>query len=147
MAAKILPLPSQAAEAIADIIPIARKRTRTKDRDAPTAVLSAVERVLGKARTKNRPLGQDACAELGALVGQQYVSHLGWSWVEVAEDDQDSGLYAVIHPNRDLVIYPLHWMHEIDSDPDREIAIALNFNMVVAGNVPAGTPGDPISFH
>ena len=77
---------------------------------------------------------------LGCLWGQAVCDQLGWEWAAVTLEPE-SELYGLVTPSRSHVIFPLHYMQELLSDPEKDQTCLLLYNMLKAGSLPPAGPG------
>ena len=107
----------------------------------PTQVAEAVDKFAHRWQKGKRPsteLVEDteqARLIFGSLWGEQLVKQFGWAWRQVNFSD-GSVAFGVVSPDRSLVIYPLDFMLGCMQDPGVDVAVALSFNMLVAGSLP-----------
>ena len=78
---------------------------------------------------------------LGCLWGQAVCDQLGWEWAAVTLEP-GSEFYGVVSPSRSHIIFPLHYMEELLSDPDRDQTSLPLYNMLKAGSLPPAEPGE-----
>jgi hypothetical protein len=78
---------------------------------------------------------------LGCLWGQTVCDRLGWEWAAVSLEP-GAEFYGVVSPSRSHVVFPLHYMQELLSDPDRDQTSLLLYNMLKAGSLPPAGPGE-----
>jgi hypothetical protein len=79
--------------------------------------------------------------QLGCLWGQTVCDRLGWEWAAVSLEP-GSEFYGVVSPSRSHVVFPLHYMQELLSDPERDHTSLLLYNMLKAGPLPPAGPGE-----
>jgi hypothetical protein len=75
----------------------------------------------------------------GSLWGEQLVKQFGWQWTKVIFPDGGFA-FGVAAPDRSLVVYPLDFMLACMEDPGVDVTVALSFNMLLGGAVPAIQP-------
>jgi len=95
--------------------------------------------LLGKLRANRGPNSTDVALGLGAVWGDQLVRQLNWEWVCLVQNDLD--LYAVVSPDRSMVVYATYFLKQCLENPAMDCTAALSFNMLVAGKItglPAG---------
>jgi hypothetical protein len=78
---------------------------------------------------------------LGCLWGQAVCGQLGWEWAAVSLEP-GTEFYGVVTPSRSHVVFPLHFMQELLSDPERDQTSLLLYNMLKAGSLPPASPGE-----
>jgi hypothetical protein len=78
---------------------------------------------------------------LGCLWGQTVCDRLGWEWAAVSLEP-GSEFYGIVSPSRSHVVFPLHYLQDLLSDPDRDQTSLLVYNMLKAGNLPPSAPGE-----
>lgn len=72
----------------------------------------------------------------GSLWGEQLCRQFGWEWAQVDFGDGSSA-FGVVSPDRSMAIYPLDFMLACLENPDMDVTVALSFNMLVEGTIPA----------
>jgi len=77
---------------------------------------------------------------LGCLWGQAVCGQFGWEWAAVSLEP-GAEFYGVVSPSRSHVVFPLHYMQELLSDPERDHTSLLLYNMLKAGSLPPASPG------
>lgn len=83
----------------------------------------------------------ESALQLGCLWGQTVCDRLGWEWAAVSLEP-GSESYGVVSPSRSHVVFPLHYLHELLSDPERDHTSLLLYNMLKAGSLPPAGPGE-----
>ena len=78
---------------------------------------------------------------LGCLWGQTVCDQLGWEWAAVSLE-AGSEFYGVVSPSRSHVVFPLHFLQEVLSDPERDHTTLLVYNMLKDGKLPPAGPGE-----
>lgn len=53
-----------------------------------------------------------------------------------------SEFYGVVSPLRSHVVFPLHYMRELLSNPERDHTSLLLYNMLKDGSLPPSAPGE-----
>jgi hypothetical protein len=53
-----------------------------------------------------------------------------------------SEFFGVVSPSRSHVLFPLHYMQKLLSDPERDQSSLLLYNMLKAGSLPAAGPSE-----
>jgi hypothetical protein len=108
----------------------------------PVTVVEAVDKFAHRWQKGKRPSTdvvedtEQARLIFGSLWGEQLVKQFGWEWRQVNFSD-GSVAFGVVSPDRSLVIYPLDFMLGCMQDPGVDVTVALSFNMLLAGSVPA----------
>jgi hypothetical protein len=69
---------------------------------------------------------------LGVVWGDQIVRHFDWTWICEIRDGEER--FAVVAPNRSLVIYAPQFIHDCLHNPQIDCTVMLAFNMQEAGN-------------
>jgi hypothetical protein len=77
----------------------------------------------------------------GCLWGQTVCDRLGWEWAAVSLEP-DEEFYGVVSPSRSHVVFPLHYLQDLLSDPEKDQTSLLVYNMLVAGSLPPAGPGE-----
>ena len=107
----------------------------------PATVVEAVDEFAYRWQKGKRPPAEvvedtdTARLIFGSLWGEQLVKQFSWEWAKVNFSD-GSVAFGVVSPDRSLVIYPLDFMLGCMQDPGVDVAVALSFNMLVAGSLP-----------
>ena len=138
----VTPLTSDVVAEISHLLPSGYQRLELSPRTAGAEVLGAIEEVLRQHRAGQDELDREAVLTLGVMVGDVYVRELGWEWVNL--EYPDGSAFAVVDPTHVVGNQPMNWVYDIAVNPGREIALVLNLAMAVAGDLPAGSPGDPV---
>ncbi len=113
----------------------------------PHEMVQAITEHVRAIKAEGKSLDEDDVLALGILLGWQYVYGLGWHWREVVWDaDEDNSAIGVLPKDNRLFINPMWWMNDT-INTDRATNFMLNYNMVVAGNVPAAQADEAIGFH
>lgn len=112
--------------------------------DAPDdAVLAAVTQHLVALRPRYAklpaPEQQRQLPGIAALYGGLYVQQLRWQWRELTDGDERR--LAVTSPGDSYFIAPSVLAHLLLTHKQREITLALQFNMARAGFLPPSAPG------
>lgn len=76
---------------------------------------------------------------LGIVWGNQIVRKFGWSWVFVTTGQTER--YAVVSPDRSLVIYPAYFLKKCLDDPAVDCTVMLAFNMQQDDKLAKEVPG------
>lgn len=123
---------------------MAHERFRVKPDASVQTTLLGIEKAIVRARRPWSKLSLDDQIALGVLLGHQYVRGLGWEWATFV--DADYSAEVVADKARGIMNRPIHWVHLLITEPRRELAIVLNFNMMEAGNFPPLDPSKPQFF-
>ena len=103
------------------------------DADSPDAIVKAVNdcvREIQKGRGPAFPADSEVDLLLGCLWGSQLVRSLNWEWTNVTfHDHGDSKAVGVLSPQRELAIYPFHFVHGC-LENGAVVTILLAFNML-----------------
>jgi hypothetical protein len=100
-------------------------------------VVTAIDRCLVAMQQNTGPAvpeEDDPAFTLGSLWGNQLVRELGWEWSIVTfEEHNDTEAVGVFSPNRELAIYPLHfvWACLENAAP---VTIKLAFEILTDGS-------------
>ena len=114
---------------------------------APKDIVAAITEYVRALKAEQRSLSKDDTLALGILLGWQYVHGLGWHWAEVVWDfDEDTATIGVLPTDNSLFINPMWWMNDT-VNTDRATNFMLNYNMVVAHNVPPAAHDEALGFH
>lgn len=140
----ITPARHDALVEIEQFLPWAQQRFGVRSGWTPEQVLLRVEKQVAKARRSRRAIDPDDVIALGVLVGNEYVRGLKWHWAQMNYEDQSYEI--VTDSTQGIMNRPITWVHRLVEFPDLEIAIALNYNMVAAGNCPTPNPAEPQLF-
>jgi hypothetical protein len=114
------------------------------DTDSPETIVRAVNdcvREIQKGRGPEFPEDAEVDLLLGCLWGSQFVEELNWEWVNVVfHDHGDSKAVGIVSPNRELAIYPFHFVYGCIEN-HATVTILLAYNMIKDGNrLPAVPP-------
>ena len=112
--------------------------------DSPLAIVTAINEHARTTRDAEVILDDDSIVALGALLGGQFIREFGWTWNELDYGD-DNTAFAVLNEDHSSGTPPLNWVYSTYKN-GYEINFLLAFNMVAAGSLPPGTPGDPAMF-
>jgi hypothetical protein len=77
----------------------------------------------------------------GCLWGQTICYELGWEWAAVSLEP-GAEFYGVVSPSRSHMVFPLHYLQDLLSDPERDQTSLLLYNMLKAGSLPPASPGE-----
>jgi hypothetical protein len=122
------------------------------DRYGPdaSALVSALDRFVdrwqqeevaptGELYGDEKPDIDDVALAVGINWGDQIVRELGWEWTSLSESGQP-GLFCVVSPDRAYVIYPLHFVKQLLTDPEEDNTLLLIFNMACEAQLPPSAP-------
>lgn len=91
-----------------------------------------------------RPGSVPLALALGSTWGDQFVTRFGWS--RVCLQHAVGELYAVAPPDRSLALFPTYFVKRCLDDPAWECTVALTYNMLASGAIPAQPPGGYLDF-
>jgi hypothetical protein len=83
----------------------------------------------------------EAALCFGCLWGEALWNETDWEWAAVSLEP-DKELYGVVSPARSHVVFPLHYLRDLLSDPERDQTSLLLYNMLKAGDLPPAEPGE-----
>jgi hypothetical protein len=83
----------------------------------------------------------EAALCFGCLWGETLCNETGWEWATVTLRP-DEEFYGVVSPSRSHVVFPLHYLRDLLSDPERDQTSLLLYNMLKAGDLPPAGPGE-----
>jgi len=110
--------------------------------DDPDAVVAAIKTKIEELRKHG--VGEDAAIALafplGYLYGEQLRKVVGWDWSYVTQDKGFES-YGVVSPDKAFVCYTIKCVHDLLLDSAKENSSRLLFNMIKAGKIPQGQPG------
>jgi hypothetical protein len=113
------------------------------DTDSAETIVRAVNdcvREIQKGCGPEFPDGERVDLLLGCLWGSQLVKELNWEWVNVVfHDHGDSEAVGIVSPNRELAIYPFHFVYGCIEN-NATVTILLAYNMLKGGRVPVLPP-------
>lgn len=114
--------------------------------EGPAGIVAAIDDLMDQIQQDPDGLsheeGADPVVYFGALWGEQLVAALGWEWARVDQDrDEAEPIVAVVSPDRSLAILPFHYLAERLRDKGLDVTVALAFNMLVDGAIPAMPAG------
>lgn len=117
----------------------------TEDRrSSPQIIIRRIREFIDEQResTLDDDVREDLSYCLGALWGEQLCRELGWDWVALKYTDTSNEYTAVVSPDRSFVYFPMNWVYELITEPDKENTLGLVFNMLRAKrDLPNPTPG------
>jgi hypothetical protein len=103
------------------------------DTDSPDTIVRAVNdcvRMIQKGRGPIFPADSEVDLLLGCLWASQIVKELNWEWVNlIFHDHNDSKAVGIVAPNRDLAIYPFHFVFGCIEN-NATVTILLSYNML-----------------
>ncbi len=105
----------------------------------PDEVVSAMHRFVTEVQARRVKLGpkkKRTVMALGCALGEQVHRALGWQWALVRTPD--GGGVAIVPPDGAVAFYPLAFVERQLTPGGKHNAIALQFNMLVAGSLPPG---------
>ncbi len=111
----------------------------------PAAVVAAVDDFAHRWQKGDRPPSDEikdteqARLLLGSLWGEQLLRRFGWRWARVSFSD-DSFAFGVVSPDSSLAVYPFDFLLGCLANPGVDVTVALSFNMLLSGGVPAMPP-------
>lgn len=80
---------------------------------------------------------EEARLLFGSLWGEMLCEAFEWEWVQVTNHDEgDAVAFAVVSPKRSMAIYPLDFLADCFADPEKDVTVALAFNMLEERKVP-----------
>jgi len=109
----------------------------------PAVLVSGVRELVDAIREGQGPTdleSDDLATWLGALWGDELCRVADWEWVHLTFDN-GLGALAVVSRDRAFACLPLHFLYGLLSTPAFDNTIALLFNMVAGGHLPASEPG------
>jgi hypothetical protein len=110
---------------------------------SPDRIQQWIYETVNALRSKPRETTEDGRTQtalnLGCLWGQAVCDQLGWEWAAVSLEP-GSEFYGVVAPSRSHAIFPLHYVQELLSDPERGQTSLLLYNMLKAGDLPPAEP-------
>ena len=118
-----------------------------RDPDDNAEVMTALQAAVDAFRAGKDP-GDDyrdpeaAAFTMGTLWGDLACDSLHWQWVHLtlpAPDEKDG--YAVASPDRAWVIFPHAMFHRLLADKSADNTVAITFDRIKAGELPAAAPG------
>lgn len=139
------PLDEEAAGEVEEFAADARALLGFGPHAEPAAVVKAIDDFAWDWQRGRRPAvdlledEEEARLLLGTLWGEQLVLRLGWRWARVGFEDGSSA-DGVVSPDRSLAVFPFEFLLGCLSEPDVDVTVALSFNMLVSGGVPAMPP-------
>ncbi|PZF81333.1 hypothetical protein [Jiangella anatolica] len=113
--------------------------------EKPDVIVRAIDELAHARLDAGAEADRGDALNLGVLLGEQYVRAFGWGWVQLEYPDGDTS-FAVVDPQHTVGNQPMNWVY-VALQGLQTVNFMLNFNMVAAGRLPAGTHGDPEMFH
>jgi hypothetical protein len=77
---------------------------------------------------------------IGCLWGQTICDQVGWEWAKVRLGADWEG-YGIVSPTKSHVVFPLHFVRDLLSDPERDQTSRALYNLLKARKLPPSEPG------
>jgi hypothetical protein len=103
------------------------------DRQAtPESIVSAIRTLIDDQREQvfGDEEREGLSYTMGSLWGEQICRELGWEWVVLTYADTGDEGTAIVSSDRAFVYFPMHWIYELLTNPERENTLGLVFNML-----------------
>lgn len=113
----------------------------------PKDIVAAITALVRDCKAGQRELPEEQAYALGALLGCQYVSGLGWHWGSaVWNSDPESGAIGVLNDDNSAFNNPIGWIFQVMAS-DGGVPFMLSYNMIAEKKIPAFAPGSATALY
>lgn len=113
----------------------------------PHEIVAKLKDFMNDVLDQKRALSEEEVIGLGVLLGDQYVTGLGWHWRGVTfRDEPEETYYCVLSPDNVLGTPTISWMMDIVAGK-RKPSFMSGYNLIRAGQVPPNPQRRPLMLY
>jgi len=133
-------LDAEIKQELKDFNTIGSKLLKLKPSMDPDDVMKVIRDYINTLIEGGQKVEDDRILPLAVVWGNQICQKLKWEWVELLTKEESD--YAIVSPQREYAAYPLSFMKELLTEPERDNTSLLFYNMVKANKFSPAKPGD-----
>ena len=144
---QIKDIPSDVVIEIETLQKVARNTLNISNEMSPKDIITSITEYVRKCIDEKLEITDNEMYAIGALLGNQYVKGLGWSWKSVDwTDKEDDGAIGVLNTDYSYFNNPIGWVCRTIENSE-SVTFLLSYNMIEAGKYPKSEPNSATPFY